>query len=1809
MSETAETAPPLSLDADSSNDSILEQFDNFSEALTAATLVLTVDVNTQHLECKIIALEKEKQKLKAEIYDTKAVASAELSVLETEKRHVIETLHETFDLKTGLLEQQCATLRMELFKCKTERNSNRESCAHVQDGEAPTASAASTVQADIRLLEAQLVQRSAALEELKKVTDVRVGNATEAHRAATEKADALHAGLTGLTTEIIAAEDLFKSLYGTAWTATLRSSYKPRRKDNSAAVVLRALIQLSADRLASLSATQPVSSSSKASSSNALCAGAVSRAELVAPVANRASDGRPASAVPHSSSNTSTALAPHTEINHIRTISTGVTNNGPSRRGVSGPFTTLGRAHFASILVGPHSQFWLARDTILGVASTIGQVVSTFPVGQSWKVTYASNAVARKALTEVNWVQMYPAASRQPGRLDCRPYREASVPVLQRCVYVTFPVAKYVPTGDGLAQALSTLGDVLAVFQIPAGFCVEFSAQATAQAVLQSFRANGAVVIPLCEEHVRPLLLQLRSSGDRTGEFHFLARSPHDRDTHSLAAWFRTAYCSWACDSLATAASRMAMLSEYAQFCTVTVTATKEPISTERVKRLACMVGEDSSSNEDGGRIRRGGPVAIDDDDSEVSDGADINESAQTASQHRSQPVRETVSRKVVQQLKDQVVSLKAQLYDVGKRESQWQSETKNVKNKYRQKIAQLQSRVVELESSQARNSSSDANAATHEAAVSTENQQLEQLLQLERRESQVSREKTAELQTELQHMSSQNKAVSQKYTSLTNQLNNVKAHLKEARAETDKLKGELESAHAQAADAAQRSTSPPPQRVDKQQASGAPGSPAQAQAQEELTRRYAKVQKQLELREERLEELEAELQAAHAATTLRERHVKELELKVSDAEFQTEAQVRGLSVHTEELNESLRDAEERVRNLADINMKKGYDIADLQNAVRGWEERCARQSAELRDLRASDAHLDQRVRDLAARARAGEEDCRRLQDKLTERDGHISALQRDIDRKSRAIHDQRRAATIPAEADNPASGAGPSQEAYAQLLAMKDKVSKGFQPLPDRLLSAKQAVAVSSAQQDPLSLPSLNNLLDKVEATAAAVNGAIRGGFPDAGLLRSLCGVTDAGGNPQMQAFALVAGYYVYHANHTAVEAAEKDLAIDAILAEVAAIPGAQQHATTATLEGARSGAGAGDQVLHGTGAQSPDDGTACSEMSLGSGDDLQPPAKQPRLQLELPQAVQDTTRDPRLVKLRASPTSTTSPPASDAANAALLKPVAVAAAAAEEARAAVVSPAATLGKRQHSEDSSETPPRFTVRICGPESDERVRSIAERCGPVRLIYFESDSRYLVEYERAQSAEMAVYALGRTRLVPGEYITCSFYHHPMIETMDEPCMVLLRHRTMSPDMLRDELARVTEVKVWLSVGDGCLATAGSEASARSAANTLNCAFVAGATLSCKHIPSLPAADRARLSEAIALLIAMRGRRPPTHSTVEAVATDVASSSNQTVDRPDSEPKPVVGNLTVPVMRGLAPRSVMIRHQTLLSYQLVVLLCTFGEVIRVYPVEDRTLVSFADESSAVDAARSLHAAFKDGKAITCRYFPTLPLKEKVELMPGYTELERPPADSAMSDRARFTARGQPVHAARHFERTDSRDRSTSRSASCERPQHSSTKSSWRDPSPPHGSAVRTVIAPQTVTFAGAAPVLSRSTTASSVGSSGIPSAAKPGKRYCTTCAERGVVKAQYSHNTEDHRDLFCAVCTDLGLGSVAFTHSTENHRSKTNPQRPRSVAALTEAAVSASSASGKKGVKPRESGSETPSNETYHCVARPLIAKR
>jgi hypothetical protein len=267
-------------------------------------------------------------------------------------------------------------------------------------------------------------------------------------------------------------------------------------------------------------------------------AGTVSRAELVAPVANRASGGRPTSVVPRSSSNTSTALAPHTEVYRICTVNTGVTNNGQqSQRGVSGPFTSLGRAHFALVLVGLHSQFWLARrDRIQGVVSTVGQVVSTFPVGQSWKVTYASNAVARRALTEVNWSQMFPAASREPGRLDCRPYREASVPVLQRCVYVTFPVAKYVPIGDGLAQALSTLGGVLAVFQIPAGFCVEFSKQATARAVVQSFRANGAVATPLCEEHVRLFLLQLRDSGDRTGEFYFLGRSSIEKEALPTAA-------------------------------------------------------------------------------------------------------------------------------------------------------------------------------------------------------------------------------------------------------------------------------------------------------------------------------------------------------------------------------------------------------------------------------------------------------------------------------------------------------------------------------------------------------------------------------------------------------------------------------------------------------------------------------------------------------------------------------------------------------------------------------------------------------------------------------------------------------------------------------------------------------------------------------------------------------------------------------------------------------------------------------------------------------------------------------------------------------------------------------------------------------------------------------------------------------------------------------------------------------------------------------------------------------------------------
>jgi hypothetical protein len=111
--------------------------------------------------------------------------------------------------------------------------------------------------------------RSAALEELKKVRDVRVGNATEAQRAATERVHGVNAEPSSLSTGIIAAEDLFKSSDGTVWTATLRSSYNPGRNHGSVAVILRALIQLSADCLASLSATQSVTSSSNSSSSNA----------------------------------------------------------------------------------------------------------------------------------------------------------------------------------------------------------------------------------------------------------------------------------------------------------------------------------------------------------------------------------------------------------------------------------------------------------------------------------------------------------------------------------------------------------------------------------------------------------------------------------------------------------------------------------------------------------------------------------------------------------------------------------------------------------------------------------------------------------------------------------------------------------------------------------------------------------------------------------------------------------------------------------------------------------------------------------------------------------------------------------------------------------------------------------------------------------------------------------------------------------------------------------------------------------------------------------------------------------------------------------------------------------------------------------------------------------------------------------------------------------------------------------------------------------------------------------------------------
>jgi hypothetical protein len=1154
------------------------------------------------------------------------------------------------------------------------------------------------------------------------------------------------------------------------------------------------------------------------------------------------------------------------------------------------------------------------------------------------------------------------------------------------------------------------------------------------------------------------------------------------------------------------------------------------------------MDSEDSSSNEDGGRMR--GPVAIDDDDSEVSDGMDINDSAQTASPHSSRAARETVSRKVVQQLKDQVVSLKAQLYDAGKRESQWQAETKNAKNKYRQKIVQLQSRVVELESSQARSGSSDANAsATHEAAVSTENQRLEELLLLERSEMQASREKIAELQTELQHMSSQNTAFSQKNTGLTNQWNNAKARLKDTRAENEKLKGELDAAHAQAADAAQRSTSPPPQRADKQQAPGSPGSPAQAQG--ELPRRYAKVQKQLELREERLEELESELQAAHAAAALRERHVKELELKVSDSAFQTEAQVRGLNVHIEELNESVRDAEERVRNLADINLKKGYDIADLQNAVRGWEEKCSRQISELRDLRASDAHLDQRVRDLAARARAGEEDCRRLQDKLTECDGHIVSLQRDIDKKNRAINDVRRAATIPAEAGNAASSAGPGQEAYAQLLAVKEKVSKGFQPLPDRLLSAKQAVAGSNSQQEPLSLPSLKNLLDTVEATAAAVNGAIRGGFPNAGLLRSLCGVTDAGGNPLLQPFALVAGYYVYHANHAAVEAAEKDQAIDAILAEVAAISSAQQHAPVAILEGARSGAGAGVQALHGTGAQSPDDGTACSEMSLGSGDDLQPPAKQPRLQLELPQAVQDTARDPRLVKLRASPP--TAPAADAGTDAALLQPAAVLGAAAADSPAAVVSPLATLGKRAYSSvaEGSGEGPYTSVCITGEISPGRAESLANRVGPVYVFRTLSAHRFLVVYTSAELARRAVSALNGHLHKGRTMISCQPHWEGELTNQLPvvPRTVFARYPIMSQAAVMTALGRYGRVLSMYSAGEEYMALFADATTARTAADSLNCTMLAGKPLICKHLPSLPPVDRAKWTEYYALVW---GQPAGTDDDGPSEEPSPKRPDNREVTMPPSAQQIARDDLDLLWQRRHAMCSiqatvtlyVMIRHQTLSRDALCAELSKFGTVVFMTQKEDRYLAGFNNAEAAVGASRGLSNTFTEGKVITCRHFPKLPLVEKVTLLPGYTELELSRAFEGptglcvekveyceiLADLMRepvlrispsmFTAAQQYVS----YIDSVLADNNRSRSTTSEPKQLSSPKSSWRDASPPRTSAVRTTTAPQTFTCT----LPPCSTAASSGGgksntTKSNTTVAKAAKRYCTICAERGLGK--------------------------------------------------------------------------------------------
>jgi uncharacterized coiled-coil protein SlyX len=596
-----------SLDIEDEGDSLWRCFDAVTDSLLTVSSSATDHDEVTAIKLRNGSLEQQNMRLKAELYDAHYAGSSKKPKLQEEREHALATLTGKYDQAVEAMKHKHAQkLRSLKDLCALQQTQVTELTAHValQEAKGRELTVQLALQCEeMRACEYQYrttvaVSRSEKEDCLARIQNLEAQLSSQRSVAipvpqhSTETACKLAAALQ-------AVEDSFTEQHGNAWTGKLSRMAASNPDLTTAEVTLHTMVDICSEWLSGVETAQKDTSRTSLADVTAAANDAEPVGTLVTVEAGADNDGiangsyvdgrvdlvlqRPlsgddgtqlggASTVEARCSLKQPPLSEYADAGDAMPVECATTNSDGSAVTAINSANDYGHglSSYKSVYIGLCSHSDVTHSLLVEQATSLGQVISMAPCMYGWKVTFAASQAAEKAVGLKRWSTLLGAGAH------CCPYRDTSVPVLQRCVAVTFAnVPKQQPKayknrGDAvrtLARWASDVGDVLYAIRLGSVFYFELGDASTALTVQQCSVVEGMCIAPLEAAIGR---IQLILGGYRTARapIHF-AEAMFEPDKHSLSSWLHDTFYTRAVSSAAAIQRRKAALGADAQFCSV----------------------------------------------------------------------------------------------------------------------------------------------------------------------------------------------------------------------------------------------------------------------------------------------------------------------------------------------------------------------------------------------------------------------------------------------------------------------------------------------------------------------------------------------------------------------------------------------------------------------------------------------------------------------------------------------------------------------------------------------------------------------------------------------------------------------------------------------------------------------------------------------------------------------------------------------------------------------------------------------------------------------------------------------------------------------------------------------------------------------------------------------------------------------------------------------------------------------------------------------------------------------------------------